>query len=116
MVSSLRRTMNQASPTAIMAGARIERLPVISATISMTASGAREMPPKQHIIPTITYGAGLWPMEGTTGSKSRQTEAPMKAPITMPGPKMPPEPPDPIESPVATMRAKGSTRTIHSGR
>ena len=37
-----------------MAGARIERLPVISATINMTASGAREMLPKQHIMPTMT--------------------------------------------------------------
>ena len=40
--------MNQASPTAIIVGPRIERLPVISATINMTAKGAREMPPKQH--------------------------------------------------------------------
>ena len=46
--------MNHASPTATMAGARIDRLPVISATISITASGAREMLPKQHIMPTIT--------------------------------------------------------------
>jgi len=54
MVSSLRRTMSQASPTAIMPGSMTEMLPVISATISITASGAREMLPKQHIIPTIT--------------------------------------------------------------
>ena len=37
-----------------MAGARRETLPVISATINITASGAREMPPKQAIMPTIT--------------------------------------------------------------
>jgi hypothetical protein len=54
MVSSPRLTMNQASPTAIIAGARIDRLPVISATINMTATGAREMLPKQHIMPMIT--------------------------------------------------------------
>jgi len=53
-VSSLRRTMSQAIPTAIIAGASMERLPVISATMSMTASGAREMPPKQHIMPMTT--------------------------------------------------------------
>ena len=37
-----------------MAGTSMERLPVISATMSMIASGAREMPPKQHIMPMIT--------------------------------------------------------------
>src|SRR5664279_1135565 len=44
MVSSPRLTMNHANPTAIIAGAKIERLPVISATISMTVDdppGAR---------------------------------------------------------------------------
>ena len=107
--------MNQASPTASMAGARIETLPVISATINITASGAREILPKQHIMPTITYGAGLWPMEGTIGSNRRHTAAPMKAPMTMPGPKMPPDPPEPIDSPVARMRANGKMRTTHSG-
>ena len=54
-------------------------------------------------------------MDGAIGSKSRQTAAPMKAPITMPGPKMPPDPPEPMESPVARMRAKGTMSTIHSG-
>jgi hypothetical protein len=34
------------------------------------------MPPKQHIIPMITYGAGLWPMEGTTGSKEPPDRGP----------------------------------------
>ena len=54
IVSSLCRTINHAMPTAIMAGVKMERLPVISATINMTANGAREMPPKQLIMPTIT--------------------------------------------------------------
>jgi hypothetical protein len=54
MVSSACRTINHEMPTAIMAGVRMDRLPVISATINMTAKGAREMPPKQLIIPTIT--------------------------------------------------------------
>ena len=40
----------------------------------------------------------------------------MKAPMTMPGPKMPPDPPEPMDSPVARIRAKGRIRTIHSGR
>ena len=54
MVSSLWRTISHEMPTAIMAGVRMDRLPVISATMSMTANGAREMPPKQLIMPTIT--------------------------------------------------------------
>ena len=54
IVSSLWRTISHEMPTAIMAGVRMDRLPVISATISMTANGAREMPPKQHIMPTMT--------------------------------------------------------------
>ena len=41
-----------------MAGTISESVPVISATISMTASGAREMLPKQAIIPTMTNGRG----------------------------------------------------------
>ena len=56
---------------------------------------------------------------GTAGaparSASRQIAAPTKAPITMPGPKMPPEPPVPIDSEVATIFAIGRTSTIHSG-
>ena len=54
MVASARRTMSQEIPTAIIAGASMERLPVISATMSISASGALEMPPNVHIIPTIT--------------------------------------------------------------
>ena len=92
-----------------------DSVPVISATMSITASGAREMLPKQAIIPTMTYGAGSWPRLGTIGSSRRQTAAPTKAPITMPGPKMPPDPPEPIESPVVAMRAKGRMSTIQSG-
>ena len=41
--------------------------------------------------------------------------APMNAPMTMPGPKMPPDPPVPIDSDVATIFATGRMRTIHSG-
>ena len=115
MVSSLRRTISVASPTATIAGTMRVSVPVISATISMTASGAREMLPKHDIIPTMTYGAGSWPRLGTMGSNRRQTAAPMNAPITMPGPKMPPEPPEPMESPVVTMRANGKRSTIQSG-
>jgi len=54
MVASARRTMSHEIPTAIIAGASMARLPVISATMSISASGAREMPPKQHIMPTMT--------------------------------------------------------------
>ena len=46
----------------------------------------------------------------------RQTAAPRNPPITMPGPKMPPEPPGPIDSDVARIFANGRRRTIHNGR
>src|SRR5437588_802025 len=50
-----------------MAGASMERLPVISVTMSMTASGACAIPPKSAIIPTITNGA----RESGTPGKTR---------------------------------------------
>ncbi len=115
MLSSDLETMKADNATATNAGARTWRLPVISATMIMTASGAREMPPKTAIMPTTTYGAGVWPTPGAKGSKSLQNASPVKAPITIPGPKTPPEPPVPIEKAVAAMRANGSRRTIHSG-
>ena len=102
-------------PTASIAGARSSRLPVISATMSMTAIGACAIAPKEAIIPTTTNGAGESGTPGAIGASSRQTDAPRNAPIIMPGPKMPPEPPDPIESDVAKILANGSASTIHSG-
>ena len=48
-------------------------------------------------------------------SPSRQTAAPTNAPITIPGPKIPPDPPVPIDSDVATILAIGRSSTIHSG-
>ena len=45
----------------------------------------------------------------------RHRAAPVAPPITMPGPKTPPEPPEPIDSVVATILAKGITSTNHSG-
>src|ERR1035441_3973402 len=63
-------------PIATMAGTIMDKDPVISPTMIMIASGAREMLPKQAIIPTITYGAGSLPRLGTTGSSSRHTDAP----------------------------------------
>ena len=41
--------------------------------------------------------------------------APTKAPITIPGPNRPPDPPVPIDSDVATILAIGSTMMIHNG-
>ena len=35
--------------------------------------------------------------------------------MTMPGPKIPPDPPEPMDRPVARIRAKGTMSTIHSG-
>ena len=106
--------MSVATPTAISAGARTSMDPVISATINITAMGAREMLPKQAIIPTITKAAGSWGMPGAKGSSSRQTPAPVNAPMTRPGPKTPPEPPDPMDIPVARIRAKGMSNTMAS--
>ena len=42
-----------------------------------------------------------------TGSSSRQMPAPSMPPMNIPGPKMPPEPPEPIESEVARIFANG---------
>ncbi len=108
-------TTNVARPTATIAGASIERLPVISATMSMTASGAWATLPKRAIIATITNGAGSAGIAGAIGSRSRQIAAPSRPPMNIPGPKIPPEPPDPIESEVATIFANGSTSTIQIG-
>jgi hypothetical protein len=108
-------TMKAATPTAIIAGASMPRLPVISATISITAMGAWAMLPKRTIMPTITNGAGSAGSPGAIGSSSRQRDAPRRPPITMPGPNTPPEPPEPIVSEVARIFAKGSARTIQTG-
>ena len=101
------RRRQVARPTATIAGASSERLPVISATISITASGAWAMPPKSAIIATITKGAGVAGMPGRWPAPSRQKAAPSIPPITMPGPKMPPEPPEPMLSEVARILANG---------
>ena len=66
-------------------------------------------------MPTITNGAGSAGTPGAIGSRRRQIAAPSRPPMTMPGPKMPPEPPDPIDSDVARILANGSSSTIHSG-
>ena len=80
-------TMSVASPTAIIAGASIARLSVISATISITASGAWATLPNSAIIATITNGAGSNGIAGAIGSSSRQIPAPSRPPMTMPGPE-----------------------------
>jgi len=36
-------------------------------------------------------------------------------PVTIPGPKMPPDPPEPMLKEVKMIFANGSTRMIHSG-
>ena len=66
-------------------------------------------------MPTTTNGAGDSGTPGAIGASNRQTDAPRNAPIIIPGPKMPPEPPDPIESEVARILAKGRARTIQRG-
>ncbi len=102
-------------PTASMAGASSDRLPVISPTINITAKGAWAIPPKRAIIPTITNGAAVAGMPGRKPTVSRQKLAPSSPPMTIPGPKMPPLPPEPIDSDVARIFANGITSTTHSG-
>ena len=103
-------------PTAIMAAGITENDPVISATMIITASGACATLPKQAIMATMMNTPGVSGSAGApTRSASRHIAAPTNAPITMPGPKMPPEPPVPMDSDVATILATGNTNTIHSG-
>src|ERR1700758_1544358 len=116
MVTLVRDITNAAIPTARIAPGTTEKEPVISATMIMTANGARATLPKHAIIPTTTKIPGP---SGTPGrpdsSPSRQTAAPTKAPTTIPGPNRPPDPPVPIDSDVATILAIGNTMTIHNG-
>jgi hypothetical protein len=108
-------TTRAAVPRAIIAGGRRARLPVISATMSITPRRAWEMLPKQATIPTIMKGAGLSGTDGATGCRRCHIPAPTKAPITMPGPKMPPEPPDPTDNEVARIFTNGRASTTHTG-
>ena len=94
------------------AGSRV-RLPVISDTIMITARGECAMAPKHAVIPMMTNGAGL---SGATpaSSNSRQIPAPAAPPTTIPGPKTPAEPPDPMVRLVARILTKGRASTAHS--
>ena len=116
MLSSNRCTMKVATATATMAGPSRLMFPVICATSSIVATGARAIAPNSAIIPTTTNGAGSGPTPAPTGSSSRHTARPVNAPITSPGPKTPPDPPVPIDSDVARIFAKGSAMTMISGR
>src|SRR6201997_5128028 len=105
-----------AIPTATIAHGTTENDVVISATMIITASGACATLPKHAIMPTTTNTPGLSGSHGAcTNSPSRQIAAPVNPPITMPGPKMPPDPPVPIDSDVATIFATGRMSTIHNG-
>ena len=85
-------------PTAMIAPGTTENDPVISATMIITASGAWATLPKHAIMPTTTKMPGCRaPRAASTSSPSRQIAAPTNPPMTMPGPKMPPEPPVPID-------------------
>ncbi|CNL96347.1 Uncharacterised protein [Mycobacterium tuberculosis] len=116
MVTLVRDNNSAAIPTAMIAPGTTENEPVISATMIMTASGARETLPKHAIIATTTKMPGSWGTPGSSvSSPSRQIAAPTKAPITIPGPNSPPDPPVPIDSDVARILAIGKTMTIHNG-
>ena len=103
-------------PTATIAPGMTANEPVISATMIITASGACATLPKQAIIPATTKTPGLSGIPGASArSARRQMAAPTNAPMTMPGPKMPPDPPVPIDRDVATILATGRISTIQNG-
>ena len=60
-------------------------------------------------------GAGSVGIPGSIGAKRRQNEAPSIPPMTMPGPKIPPDPPELIESDVEIIFTKGRASMIQSG-
>ena len=103
-------------PTVIIAPGSTENELVISATMIITANGACATLPKHAIIATTTKTPGPLGIPGSPArSANCQMAAPTKAPMTIPGPKMPPEPPLPIDSDVARIFANGRISTIHSG-
>ncbi|CAM3027596.1 hypothetical protein CUAC110533_12020 [Cutibacterium acnes subsp. elongatum] len=65
-------------------------------------------------MPTMTKLIGE---DGIPGSPSRRrhSAAPVAPPMTMPGPKTPPEPPDPMDKVVERILAKGIASTMSSG-
>lgn len=74
------------------------------------------MLPKQATIPTTMNGAGLSGNEGAKGWRRCHTPAPTNAPITIPGPKIPPEAPEPTDREVARILTKGRARMTHRAR
>ena len=74
-------------PTAIMAGATTSREPVISATIKMTAMGAREMLPKQAIMPDDHEGGRVVGNAGGEGLEEAPDPGTEKAPDDEAGPE-----------------------------
>jgi len=76
----------------------------------------RDSSEESAIMPMITNAVGCWGMYGRIPWPRRQSAAPSIPPITMPGAKIPPDPPDPMDSDVAGILANGRTSTIHSRR
>jgi len=62
MLSLALLIMNQAIVTATIASSNRPTLPIVSATISIRATGAREIRPKTAIMPTTTKRTGPWPV------------------------------------------------------
>ncbi len=108
MLSSERPTMNQAMVTATSRRAEeVDAARHLGHHQHHGDGGTVKSPRRRPSCPHTTNGAGLWPTPGAKGSSRRHTASPLNAPITIPGPNTPPEPPLPMEKSVAAMRAKG---------
>ena len=80
-------TTRVAIPIASIAGPSIARLSVISATMSITASGAWATLPKSAIIATITNGEGSAGTAGRDGLEEAPDPGPEQAADDHPGPE-----------------------------
>lgn len=110
-------TRRTATETAPIAGTSREKSPVISVTMIIIAIGAWEMAPKRAIIPTITKTGT--DSTGTIPGSARCSKAPRAPPadppITSPGAKTPPLPPEPMVSDVVRIFANGRRRSTPIG-
>ena len=78
------------------AGSRSPYPPVISLTMTIVENGVFAAAAKKPPMPTITKAAGFGTREGAYRCRMMPSAPPPQPPITIDGPKTPPEPPLPI--------------------